>query len=56
MLTIDDIKHRLKDHNLTAVSRSSGVGYMTLYRIMNVKDYNPSYEAIKKLSDYLQEK
>lgn len=53
MLTLDQIKERLKHSNLRAVAQAAGVHYNTVYKVMN-EDCDPAYSTIKKLSDYLQ--
>jgi len=52
MLSIEEIKHRLKDSNLTAVAKSSGVNYHVLYKFM-VKNIDPRYSTVTLLSAYL---
>lgn len=53
MLTLEQIKDRLADRNLMAVSKASGVHSNALYRLMS-GGTKPSYETVKKLSDYLE--
>jgi hypothetical protein len=52
MLSIEEIKHRLKDSNLTSVAKSSGVNYHTLYKFM-VKNIDPRHSTVTLLSAYL---
>jgi len=52
MLTTEEIRHRLKDSNLTAVAKSSGVNYHVLYKFM-VKKIDPRYSTVTLLSAYL---
>lgn len=52
MLTVEQIKKRLKDANLRKVAESAGVHPATLYRFMN-DDSKPLYDTVKALSDYL---
>lgn len=52
MLTLEQIKARLKHSNLKSVSKASGIHYNTLYRLMNA-DCDPAYSTVKALSDYL---
>jgi hypothetical protein len=54
MLTLNQIKERLRDSNLRAVSQSSGVNYHTLIKLMNEEGRDPAYSTVKALSDYLQ--
>ena len=52
MLSIEEIKRRLKDSNLTSVAKSSGVNYHTLYKFM-VKNIDPRHSTVTLLSAYL---
>ncbi len=53
MLTLEEIKKRLAESNLKAVAKKAGVHYNSLYRLTKA-DANPSYDTVKKLSDYLE--
>ncbi len=53
MLTLDQIRERLRDRNIKAVSEKAGVHYNAVYRFMNGQS-NPSYETVRKLCDYLE--
>ena len=55
MLTLEQIKERLTESNLMAVSKAAGVHSNALYRLMN-GGVKPSYETVKRLSDYLEGK
>ncbi len=55
MMTLEEIKNQLQDANLKRVAERAGVHYNALYRLMN-GNTNPSYETVKKLSDYLENK
>lgn len=52
MLTIIEVKQRLKDSNLRRIAVKAGVHPATIYRLMQ-PDSQPSYETVKLLSDYL---
>lgn len=55
MMTIEQIKRRLADSNLSAVAEKSGVHPATLYRMMaGDSPTKPLYETVKTLSDYLE--
>lgn len=54
MLTIEQIREQLADRNLTAVSVACNVNYKTLWRIASGIEDNPTYQILKKLSDYIQ--
>ena len=51
MITIEEIREKLKDRNLQAVAKQIGCNAMTLYRLMNNK--NISYQNYEKLVRYL---
>lgn len=53
MLTLDQIRDRLKDMNLMAVSKGAGVHYNAIYRLAN-GGTKPSYEVVQKIVAYLQ--
>ena len=54
MLTIDEIRERVKDRSVKKVARMSGVHFNALYRLVSGKS-KPSYETLKKLSEYLEQ-
>ena len=56
MLTIEQIREALKDRNISAVQRACGLSYPVVWHIKNGTAKQPSYETIKKLSDYLEKK
>ena len=53
MKTLEEIKQLLKDAKLRKVAANAGVHYNAVYRLMNGQ-VKPSYETVKKLSDYLE--
>lgn len=53
MLTLIKIKALLSDRRLDIVSEATGVHRNTLAAIRDGRTENPSYETIRKLSDYL---
>ena len=52
MMTIEQIKDRLRDANLKRVAKNAGIHPATVYRFMQ-EDSKPLYETVKALSDYL---
>jgi hypothetical protein len=56
MFSIEKIRLLLEDANLKKVSDKSGISLGTIYRIVNKPDHQASYESVKALSDYLEEK
>jgi len=54
MLSIDEIKRKLEDRNLSAVARKVGITRAYLGMIMKGQR-KPSYDVLEKLSKYLEE-
>ena len=54
MLSLAEIKERLKDRNLAHVARETGLSHMTVWKIRNNAD-GCSYATAETLSDYLEE-
>jgi DNA-binding phage protein len=52
-MTLDEIREALRDRRIVTVARECGLHENTLYRIMNGVNDNPSYETIKRITDYL---
>lgn len=52
MLTLEQIRERMRDRKVTVVADAIGVHANTVYRALNA-DGKPSYETVKLLSDYL---
>lgn len=52
MLSIEQIREKLKDRNLAEVSRRLGITRVYLSAIKNGR-VTPSYKTVEKLSDYL---
>ncbi len=54
MLSPEEIRDRLKDMNLKAVSKNAGLAYNTVYNFSRGKDCRGS--VIEKLSNYFENK
>lgn len=54
MLTLDQIKARLDDRIMAVVSERTGIHRNTLGSIKSGKIENPTYNVLRKLSDYLE--
>jgi len=53
MLTLDQIKEKMKDRRVRVVAKETGMNHQTIYNAL--KDgSNPEYETVKALSDYLE--
>lgn len=53
MLTLDDIRKRLKDRRLPIVAEATGIHANTLREVRDNPLANPTYKVIKALNDYL---
>jgi transcriptional regulator with XRE-family HTH domain len=53
VLTPEEITARLADRNLSKVAEGSGLAYNTVRKYAAGGVANPSYEAVRALSDYL---
>jgi len=53
MITLNEIRKRLEDRNLTVISERTGVSYQTLWRITKTNSV-PSAATAEKLSNYLE--
>ena len=54
MLNLEEIRERLQDRRLRVVADKTGLSYPT---VLNVRDNirsNPTYEVLKKISEYLE--
>lgn len=56
MLTLEQIRERLKDRRLYMVAKEIGVSYPTLLAISRGESKNPSYRIIQLICDYLERK
>lgn len=52
MMTLDQIKWQLEDRKLDAVSKATDIHRNTLAAIRDGKNTNPTYDVLRKLSDY----
>lgn len=54
MLTLEEIKERLSDRNISAVAKNIGMTRQFISAVKTGRAPNPSYDTVKKLSDYLE--
>ena len=54
MLTLEEIRIKMQDRNVTKVAERIGVTRVHLSTILNNTKSNPSYRIVKSLSDYLE--
>ena len=50
----EKLQRKLKDHNIAAVARATGLHKNTIYRIMRGEAKNPSYCTVQTLLEYLK--
>lgn len=56
MLTLIEIREKLKDRNLSYVAEELGRSRQQLWQVASGKNANPTYSFVKQLSDYLEGK
>ena len=56
MLSLEEIRYKLKDRRLSVVSKEIGVSYPTLLAIYKGEAKNPSYRIIELICNYLESK
>lgn len=56
MLTLENIRKALQDRNLQKVAEATGYTRSYLAAIRRGSAENPSYQVVKRLSDYLEQK
>ena len=54
MLTLEEVREALLDRRIDMVAEATGLHYSTVREIRANIQKNPSYKAIKALSDYLE--
>ena len=54
MMYLDEIRAMLADRRLSLVAEATGLHYNTVRAIRDDPEANPTYKAVKALSDYLQ--
>lgn len=55
LYTVEKIKEMLADRHLKIVADKSGVKYHTVRAIASGDVVNPSYESVRRLSEYFKE-
>ena len=54
MLTAAEIKQRLKQSNISEVSRETGILYASLHRLATIKESSPKLDIAEKLTLYFE--
>jgi DNA-binding phage protein len=52
MAEIEKLREALRDRNIMAVARGTGIHQNSIYRIMSGQT-QPRYETVKRLADYI---
>lgn len=55
MMYLDEIRALLADRRLSLVAEATGLHYNTILAIRDDPNANPTYKAVKALSDYLKQ-
>lgn len=53
LMTLDQIRDALQDRMPSKVADATGLHYNTIRDVRDNPQANPSYETVRKLSDYL---
>jgi DNA-binding phage protein len=53
MLTVEEIRHGLRDRRIARVSEETGISQLTLYRLRNGETNDPRISTVMTLSEYL---
>lgn len=53
-MEIKILVNKLKDRNISAVSRATGLNYRTVYNIAKEKGRKPHKKTIQKLTNYME--
>ena len=54
IMTVDEIRAALADHNLKAVAKNTEIHYNRVYRLIKGITANPRVDVVMALSRYLQ--
>ena len=55
MMTIDEIKHALRDRNLSYVAHEIGMSRQQHWAIVKGRNNNPTLKTLRRITKYLQE-
>jgi len=56
MLSLQEIREKLKDMNLSAVSRSIGMHRQQLWKLANDESSNPTLQTLERFTEYFKDK
>lgn len=53
-MTLDEIRNKLKDRNLSYVAREIGMSRQQLWAIIKGRNTNPTIKTMRKIQKYLE--
>jgi DNA-binding phage protein len=56
MLSLQEIRTKLQDSNLSAVARKIGMPQPQMWRLMNHPDPNPTIKTLERVTAYLEDR
>ena len=56
MLTLEEIREKLKDRRLSMVAVATGLSRQAIHNVVTGKTPHPSYETVRRLMEYLERK
>lgn len=54
MLTVKEIREKLKSRKVSVIQRECGLSYAQVYGIASGKVEDPSHEVVRRLSEYFE--
>ena len=54
MMTLEQVRHALRDRRPGAVAEAAGLAYDTVWRVQRGDTKAVSYDVVKRLSDYFE--
>lgn len=54
MLSLEEIRSKLKDSNISAVARKIGMSQPQMWRLMNHPDPNPTIKTLERVTYYIE--
>lgn len=54
MLSLEEIRSKLKDSNISAVARKIGMSQPQMWRLMNHPNPNPTIKTLERVTSYLE--
>ncbi len=54
MLTLEEIREKLKDRRLSIVAVATGLSRQAIHNVVTGRTPNPSHETVRRLMEYLE--